>query len=201
LPKPVIQSDLTTLQQAIARDISLQREVQKLAQRQRRRKEADPDCSRRRKLRNGVPAKNKSSPIEQWCDAAVQNAQYQSPDARSDHPDYSLDHGRTAGADSRCAVVWQIGGACAARHDRRVGAVSLVADQRRPGRPTEMAQMGLKLAQHTTEQAAALEETSAALEELSSMARRNAESADRVNQVAQQARAAADPRPAATCNA
>jgi len=52
--------------------------------------------------------------------------------------------------------------------------------------------MGLKLAQHTTEQAAALEETSAALEELSSMARRNSESADRVNQVAQQARAAAD---------
>jgi methyl-accepting chemotaxis protein len=48
------------------------------------------------------------------------------------------------------------------------------------------------LAGGASEQAAALEETSASLEEMSSMTRRNAENAQKVNELGKQARAAAD---------
>lgn len=48
------------------------------------------------------------------------------------------------------------------------------------------------LAQGSSEQAASLEETSASLEEMSSMTKRNTESADKVNELARQARMAAD---------
>jgi methyl-accepting chemotaxis protein len=48
------------------------------------------------------------------------------------------------------------------------------------------------LAEGASEQAAALEETSSSLEELASMTKRNAENAQKVNDLAKQARAAAD---------
>jgi methyl-accepting chemotaxis protein len=48
------------------------------------------------------------------------------------------------------------------------------------------------LAEGASEQAASLEETSSSLEEMSSMTKRNTESAEKVNELARQARAAAD---------
>jgi methyl-accepting chemotaxis protein len=56
----------------------------------------------------------------------------------------------------------------------------------------QVASASQTLAEGSSEQAASLEETSSSLEEMSSMTRRNAESADKANVLAQQTRAAAD---------
>jgi methyl-accepting chemotaxis protein len=56
----------------------------------------------------------------------------------------------------------------------------------------EVSQTSSALAEGSSEQAASLEETSASLEEISSMAKRNADSADRANQLTRETRSAVD---------
>jgi len=56
----------------------------------------------------------------------------------------------------------------------------------------EVSQTSSALAEGSSEQAASLEETSASLEEISSMAKRNADSAGRANQLARETRSAVD---------
>ncbi len=57
---------------------------------------------------------------------------------------------------------------------------------------TQVASAAATLAESASEQAASLEETSASLEEVSSMTKRNTENAEKVNQLAREARVAAD---------
>lgn len=71
------------------------------------------------------------------------------------------------------------------------GSLGLGAEQT-SGAAHQVASASQQLAEGATEQAASLEETSASLEEITSMIKRNAESASRANDIAQETRTAAD---------
>ena len=97
------------------------------------------------------------------------------------------------------ALAFAVGGALGFQVSHRIsGVITEIAQTLALGSAQTVAAAGQvssasqALAEGASEQAASLEETSSSLEEMSSMTRRNADNADKANQLARQARTAAD---------
>lgn len=88
-------------------------------------------------------------------------------------------------------VAWLIGRGISNVLERVVGELDSGADQTAQA-AAQVSGSSQSLAEGASEQAASLEETSASLEEIAAMTRRNAENSQRVNDLGQQARGAAE---------